>query len=63
MTMASSAPALPADPLVAQVRARGGVGACGAGWAVRKAYQRAAAAGQLTVWAADQLAIRLLGRY
>jgi hypothetical protein len=53
---------LPAGPLLERVRGRGGFRACaGADPALEKAYQRAQSAGRLTVWAADQLAVKVLG--
>lgn len=59
-----TAPTLPAAPVVVRIRQLGGVRACcGRNEALERAYNRAAAAGRLTVWAADQLAVRVLGEH
>lgn len=55
-------PTLPAGPLVERVRARGGFRVCaGRDDRLERAYSRAQAVGRLTVWAADQLAVKVLG--
>jgi hypothetical protein len=54
---------LAAGPLLRQIALRGGDAACGvrAGSAEQKALERAREDGTLTLWAADRLAVRLLG--
>lgn len=53
---------LPAEPLLTAIRARGGVRACvGRDYALERAYSRARQIGQVTPWAADRLAVRVLG--
>ncbi|HSX68769.1 helix-turn-helix domain-containing protein [Nocardioides sp.] len=56
-------PRVAAAPLLRLVIARGGPGACGArgGTAAEQALVRARRQGWLTIWAADELAVRLLG--
>lgn len=56
-------PRVPAEPLLRQLHLRGGPAACGvqAHSAEEKALERARTEGSLTVWAADQLAVRVLG--
>jgi len=50
---------LPSAPLVELVEARGGV--TGQPESLQRSYYRARETGELTVWAADLLAVRLCG--
>lgn len=56
-------PRLPAGPLLRQIELRGGVAACGVApdSAEEKAIERAREEGSLTLWAADHMAVRVLG--
>lgn len=56
-------PRVPAGPLLRAIELRGGAARCGVrpNSPEEKALERARADGTLTVWAADRLAVRLLG--
>jgi hypothetical protein len=54
---------LPAAPLVAAVASRGGINRLAPEGPLRRAFFRAKRSGHLTPWAADQLAVELVGAH